>query len=47
MKTVPITRLTPKYNAFCMFETFAINGVGCGTLVFQDQLSETCTYPGL
>ncbi len=41
------TRLTPRYNAFCAFETLAINGVGCGTLVFQDQLSASCPYPGL
>ena len=43
----PIVRLTPKYAAFCAFETLAINGVGCGTLVFQDQLSSICPYPGL
>jgi hypothetical protein len=43
----PIVRLTPKYAAFCTFETLAINGVGCGTLVFQDQLSYICPYPGL
>jgi hypothetical protein len=39
-----MTRLTPKYGTFCAFETVAINGVGCGTLVFQDQLAERCSF---
>ena len=39
--------LSKKYAAFCTFETFGINGVGLGTLVFQNQLKETCPYPGL
>ena len=43
----PLVRLTPKYSAFCAFETVAINGVGCGTLVFQEKLSSICPYPGL
>ena len=43
----PIVRLTPQYASFCAFETLAINGVGCGTLVFQDQLAASCPYPGL
>ena len=48
MKTpLPTVRLTRQYAAFCAFETLAINGVGCGTLVFQDQLSAACPYPGL
>lgn len=42
-----LTRLTPRYGAFCAFETVAINGVGCTTLVFQEQLSAACPYPGL
>ena len=36
-----------KSSAFCAFETIGINGIGCGTLVFQDQLSAACPYPGL
>ena len=40
-------RLTPSYSAFCTFETVAINGVGCGSLVLQDQLAASCPYPGL
>ena len=48
MKIVrPLTHLTPKYSAFCAFESLAINGIGCGSLVFQDQLSAACPYPGL
>ena len=43
----PMVRLTPQYAAFCAFETLAINGVGCGSLVFQDELSAMCPYPGL
>ena len=47
MKVVhPIVRLSPQYASFCAFETLAINGVGCGTLVFQDQLAAACPYPG-
>lgn len=42
-----LPRLTPQYSRFCAFETVAINGVGCGTLVFQDHLSASCPYPGL
>ena len=47
MKILPIVKLQPKYARFCLFETIAINGVGCGTLIFQDQLRNTCPYPGL
>lgn len=47
MKVIPIVRLHPRYARFCVFETAAINGVGCTTLVFQDQLRESCPYPGL
>ena len=47
MRPNPPVRLTPAYRNFCAFETVAINGIGCGTLVFQDQLSATCPYPGL
>ena len=50
MKVLPTltpTKLTPQYKGFCVFETVAINGVGCGTLVFQESLSEICPYPGL
>lgn len=48
MKVLPsISRLTPQYRAFCVFETFAINGVGCSTLVLHDQLAAVCPYPGL
>ena len=43
----PLVRLTPNYAAFCAFETVAINGVGCGTLVFQDQLREIAPDPRL
>ena len=41
-----MTRLTPQYRTFCAFETFAINGVGCGSLVFHDQLASACSHPG-
>lgn len=48
MKLVrPLTRLTPGYGAFCAFETVAINGVGCATLLFQDQLEAACPFPAL
>ena len=43
----PVVRLTPNYAAFCAFETLAINGIGCTSLVFQDQLKSICPYPGL
>ena len=43
----PSIHLSPKYRAFCAFETLAINGVGCSTLVLQDQLASVCPYPGL
>lgn len=42
-----MVRLTPRYNAFCAFETAAINGVGCSTLIFQDQLRASCPIPQL
>ena len=42
-----LVRLAPSYKSFCVFETVAINGVGCGTLVWQDQLASACPYPGL
>ena len=43
----PLVRLSPQYRTFCAFETLAINGVGCGTLVFQDQLATACPHAGL
>lgn len=43
----PIVRLTPNYAKFCVFETIAINGVGCSSLIFQEQLKNVCPYPGL
>ena len=43
----PIVRLRPGYARFCAFETCAINGVGCTSLVFQTQLRDVCPYPGL
>ena len=39
--------LSKPYLQFCTFETIGINSVGLGTLVFQDQLRESCPYPGL
>ena len=39
--------LNPQYKKFCMFESIAINGVGCTSLVFQDTLRENTNYPGL
>lgn len=39
--------LTPKYKNFCVFESIAINGVGCTSLVFQDTLRDKIPYPGL
>lgn len=39
--------LARPYFNFCVFETTAINSVGLGTLVFQDDLKEICPYPGL
>lgn len=47
MRLVSSPRLSPRYHAFCAFETLAINGVGCGTLVFQDPLKASCPFPGL
>lgn len=39
--------LSNPYRNFCIFETFAINGVGCTTLVLQDTLRENNIHPGL
>ena len=48
-KMLPPTsvRLTPRYSTFCAFETIAINGIGCSTLVFQEQLRASCPIPQL
>ena len=45
----PLMKLSPQYQyrAFCAFETVAINGVGCGTLVFHDQLHSVSPHPAL
>ena len=39
--------LSKPYKNFCIFETMAINGVGCTTLVLQDTLRENNIHPGL
>ena len=44
----PLTRkLSPTYRSFCLFETVAINSIGCGSLAFQNQLRDALDYPGL
>lgn len=39
--------ISKPYRNFCIFETVAINGVGCTTLVLQDTLRESNIHPGL
>ena len=50
-KNVPYCKmkiiLSPKYKNFCLFESVAINGVGCTSLIFQDFLRDNIAYPGL
>ena len=38
--------LAPKYRNFCIFESVAINGVGCTSLTLQDTLREHLPHPG-
>ena len=39
------TTISRPYFNFCVIETTAINSVGIGTLVFQDDLREICPIP--